>query len=468
MRLLKQVSSLKALVLGLFFMSGVSANPVLVPGVWTALGPPGIANAAYGCIDIIFDPSNHSTLYTTVQDNGLWKSTDGGSSWVQLGAGYTDPNPWDDTTGYLDVPFYVRVDPADSKHLYATVGVRGQEQGFWTSTDGGVTWIRPAAFSALAKSTTTDDVTAMAIDPTDFKHILLSSHSPWQGDVPMGVLESTDGGANWIIHPPSAGFNGSQTFGIEFLYDPAHGINDTKTWLYMGTNGFFRTTDAGATWATVSSTISSPHGLDVLHRAKNGDLYAGAFQYPVRSTDNGMTWQYTSTGLTYSEYYCIMSDGTNLYTGVSTGSNNPPDYIMTSKESDGLNWTKCDGGKESFVDGPITMAFDSVNQIMYAACWHAGILALKIPGSSTEVSVSPAKAVSVPSTSRMCEVYNGSGRIALFPNIAKQNERVDIYDVKGNLIGNSQVKSDGSIEVDKNKCGRSIMIAKVHDAGLSQ
>jgi hypothetical protein len=205
----------------------------------------------------------------------------------------------------------------------------------------------------------------------------LSSHSPWRNG-PAGILESKDGGTTWIIHQPAGGFNGSGTFGIEFLYDPSHGVGDTRTWLYMGDGGFLRTTDAGATWANVASNINAPHGLDVLHRARNGYLYAGAFQYPVRSTDNGLTWKATSTGLTYSEYYCVMSDGVNLYTAVSTGGAPGNISIMTSKESDGLTWTACDGGKEKFVDGPITMAFDSVNQILYGASWKAGVLAMKL------------------------------------------------------------------------------------------
>ena len=70
-----------------------------------------------------------------------------------------------------------------------------------------------------------------------------------------GILESKDGGLTWIAHAPVNGW-APGTPGIQFLYDPAHGVNDTKTWLYTS-EGYWRTTDAGANWTKVSDAYSN-------------------------------------------------------------------------------------------------------------------------------------------------------------------------------------------------------------------
>ena len=124
---------------------------------------------------------------------------------------------------------------------------------------------------------------------------------------------------------------------------------------------------------TLTSSLQMTHGGDQLYRAKNGALYAGAYQYPVRSVDNGATWQALKNGLVYSWYMGVCGDGTNIFLACS----NDNEPFFTSPESDGINWTPYGGGQQKFSAEPFEMRYDPKNHIMYAASWGEGLLALK-------------------------------------------------------------------------------------------
>jgi hypothetical protein len=163
------------------------------------------------------------------------------------------------------------------------------------------------------------------------------------------------------------------------LFNPELGLGDSQTWLVATDgDGFWRTTDSGAEWSQVE-TWGMPHGGNSIYYATDGVLYAGGSQYPVRSTDNGVTWAQLST-LPYAYYYAVQGDGNNLYTLNSfadSGAMYDAPY-QTSAESDGLTWTPYQSGAQHFDNGPFTMRFDKINRIMYSANWNAGIWALKV------------------------------------------------------------------------------------------
>jgi len=357
--------------------------PVLVPGTWTELTPsdaglvccPETGGNSYGVLFVEVDPGDPNTIYTGIDALGIWKTTDRGSTWKRLGS--KDQASAGPKTTYIDTPIRLRVDPADSKHLYATSGVHGSTMGFWVSNDGGDNWEMPAGFNDSGK-TTTLDVTLMAVDPSDFKHVLLASHSPWKDMGNAGILESKDGGQSWQSHAPAPSWNAG-TVGIAMLYAPAQGIGDSKTWL-VGTdgNGFWRTTDSGTTWNKVSDS-GVPHGGNEIYYTADGVLYAGATPYPMRSKDNGVTWEQLNDGLGFSYYYLVYGDGKTLYTSPAyTGTNGgaPLPYYAASETSGGA-WTP-HLPDQKLVDGPYQMKFDAANGIMYSANFGAGLLALKV------------------------------------------------------------------------------------------
>ena len=164
-------------------------------------------------------------------------------------------------------------------------------------------------------------------------------------------------------------------------------IGDSNTWLVStdGAGAFWRTTDASATWTHLDGSLSGLHGQASLYYAKTGVVYSGAAQYPIRSTDNGVTWAHLSS-LPYNYYMSVMGDGNYLYTlksgaigGGALPSPGPDDQpYATSPESDGKTWSPYRGGAQKFGNGPLVMAFDPVNRVMYSANWQWGIWALKV------------------------------------------------------------------------------------------
>lgn len=350
------------------------ASPSLTVGQWVNVTPAGVDLASsYGCNRMAMDPCHPYTLYIAIDQEGLYKTTNGGATWNLLGtpsATYNDGA----TTSFLDSPLAVKIDPGNQDHLYAVQGVRGASLGFWVSTDGGATWTMPAAFAAGAKTTWTNDVYWISVDPTDFNHFLLGFHSPWAGASESKILESIDGGSSFVPHGEAGWATG---LAVNFLYDPALGIGDSQTWL-VGTQsggGYYRTSDGGATWTRVTTQLMM-HGGTGIYYASDKTLYSGASNQILRSTDNGVT--FSIVGPKFQDgYYLAMGDGEHLYAQeANTGANSvgPQPYIVSS-ETDGTTWTP--QNSQMFSDGPYDMAFDATHHILYSSNWRAGVWALQ-------------------------------------------------------------------------------------------
>ncbi len=121
------------------------AEPALTGGVWKNITPVGVTMTADNhvfCQGVTLDPVHPYTMYLCVcaydeTKGGLFKTTDGGSTWAKIGK--------------LDEPLHLAIDPRDSKHLYCVDGVRGATTGFWVSRDGGLTWSTPPGFEAVTQ-----------------------------------------------------------------------------------------------------------------------------------------------------------------------------------------------------------------------------------------------------------------------------------------------------------------------------
>lgn len=160
--------------------------------------------------------------------------------------------------------------------------------GVWKSEDNGQSW-----------STVTDGlpnlgVSDIVIHPFHPDTMYISTGDGSSGDTySYGVLKSVDGGQTWDTTGLSFGVNE----GINIRRLLLDSVN-TNVLIAAGTEGIYRTEDAGATWQQVAQgnfcdLEFKPFAHDTVYASK-GNSSGSAF---FRSTDNGQTWNSSTNGL---------------------------------------------------------------------------------------------------------------------------------------------------------------------------
>lgn len=346
--------------------------PALTPGVWKNVSPSGDglsfgsdANLTQG---MTIDPCNSATLYLAVcavggsgsYPKGVYRTTNAGTSWVRV--------------LQADSPNHVRVNPGNPLDIYATDGVAGGTNGFYRTSDGGKTWDRKmnlCSSAGVSGGCGLNDLYDVATDPSNFEHILVSFHSPWdwnEFEAGAGILESRDGGDTWIPHKPAD--NWGQGHSVHFLYRPDLGIGSSSTWL-VGTQsgGHYRTADGGETWNQVSTTPIT-HGGSSIYYSNDKTLYAASNSGLLKSTDNGANFERLASNTNFYPIG-IIGDGETMYAGGDT--------LLTAPESAPTTWTVPPGAPAPVSGGgPFEYAFDKENRIVYAASNIQGLWALKL------------------------------------------------------------------------------------------
>lgn len=260
---------------------------------------------------IIIDPTNSDIIYVASQgplwgpggDRGLYKSTDGGKTWVQS-------LKISENTGVTDI----LMDPRDSKVLYAASYQRRRH--IWTMIDGG-----PEA--TIYKSTnagTTWEKCNNGIPSGDLGRIGLAM-SPQNPDVLYAVIEapekggffkSTDRGASWVKQ--SSYYSGSAQYYHELFPDP---IDFDKVY---AVDTYTRvTSDGGKTWNNVG--LKERHVDDHIvwvDPKNNSHLLIGGDGGLYESYDKGQTWRYFEN-LPVTQFYRIQADNDEPFYNVYGG-----------------------------------------------------------------------------------------------------------------------------------------------------
>ncbi len=207
------------------------------------------------------DPTASTTLYAAT-GRGLYKTTDGGNSWLRTGAGLRDRSV-----------LAIAVDPASPSNLYATTDTAG----VFRSEDGGEHW-REANRGIAARY-----VGAIAIDPHHGGVV-------YAGAEAGRVFRSEDSGETWTeLASPTTRV--SVTVIVE---DPK---NHDR--LFVGTNseGVFWSVDGGRTWARPSGRLSRGTVWNLAFDPASDEMFAGTHDGLFRSADHGRSWLPTNTGL---------------------------------------------------------------------------------------------------------------------------------------------------------------------------
>ena len=259
-------------------------------------GPSGDAIPIF-CLTI--DPHNHDIVWAgTSSGIGVYKSMDGGYSWVNMANNILDEFP----NGLTFRGF--TVDPRSSDIVYLAAEVHNWAGGgeflqgrefekvggiLYKTTDGGQRWEAVWRGDSLARY--------IWIDPRDPQVLYLSTgifdreaaNSDHASNTPggEGVLKSSDGGQTWEH------INNGLTnlyIGTLFMHpeDPDILLAASANNAYHEGGGTFLTENGGETWEMVAPFEAN----SVEFSTANPDIaYAGNAIFIFRSEDRGRTWQ---------------------------------------------------------------------------------------------------------------------------------------------------------------------------------
>ena len=160
------------------------------------------------------DGRNPACVWAGTDGNGLYHSTDGGSTWTSVS---------DDVLSSSTSVQAIVFSPGSAAVIYVGTG-----DGLYQSTDGGDSWV--LLDNGLSSST---GVTAVAVSPRQPSRVYAGTAN--------GVFVSTDGGSTWR--------QGGDTLSTTLVHSiVADSVNPRLA--YAGTaEGVYRTTDGGQTWS---------------------------------------------------------------------------------------------------------------------------------------------------------------------------------------------------------------------------
>ena len=238
---------------------------------WQSIGGSAIAGAAHHLLN-----NGNTTIYVGVGTRGVYRTTDGGSSWSQQVGGFR----------------------ATSNQAIATkssgeILVAGPTDVF-VSSDNGATWApRSSGLGTHAQSIVTLGVTPAG------SFLATSSQN-------ATMFRSTNNGVNWSqVSPPA------QIPGPFITFSPSV--------ILGGGSGLYRSTNDGVNWARTSTTFLQT--VNALIRHSNGTVYVGASYGGVHaSADTGKTW--TPKGLSGQDIRSLVETASGAmlaavnYTGI--------------------------------------------------------------------------------------------------------------------------------------------------------
>jgi len=251
-----------------------SGIPKSVSGNWSSMGPVGKpTGGGAGRVNFVrFDPTNSTNMFLGTPDGGLWRSTNGGTSWTTNTDQLT-------VIGCSDIA----IDPSNTQKMFLATGDGdggdSYSIGILKTIDGGTTWIPTGSALVTWTASQGRTLSRLLINPTNPQIIMAFGSN--------GIYRSTNGGTTWT--QPTGTFNG--------IMDAEFKPGDPNT-VYAAGTIFKKSIDGGATWTTVATGLTgigrlaiavSPANASYVYvlAARNSDA---GFLGLVRSTDSGTTF----------------------------------------------------------------------------------------------------------------------------------------------------------------------------------
>ncbi|MBI1769063.1 MAG: T9SS type A sorting domain-containing protein [Bacteroidetes bacterium] len=271
--------------------------------------------------------SNSQGHIFATSDSGVYRSTDGGTIWVQVNSGLPFPS------------LALAINPLNDE-LFVASGSR-----IYRSTNNGESWVLqnsttfPFGVWRLAlnnqgtlfaggnsggdslRRSTDNGITWTIMSnglPPGIQDIQIHSNSDlYVGIKNNWVFRSTDNGYNWsaLVNPGPSPDADAIAFGTSELY-----VGDDG-------RGFFKSTDGGSSWAQLNSGLpTDAYGavyVWALAVSSEGHLFAGLPRDGIyRSTNDGAQWDSINTGLDSLSrriYALLIAPSGHIFAGTTHG-----------------------------------------------------------------------------------------------------------------------------------------------------
>lgn len=281
-------------------------NVIYLPVIGRNLPPVWLGPWGGSIINIVADRRNPSVIYAGSSGGSVYKSTNGGESWLWSGKGI----------GSVSI-YSLAIDPQNSSILYAG----SYKQGVYKSTDAGNNWTR------VGSGTITGTIVyTIEVNPGNHNIIYAGTRLPGtdsNGNFVGYLFKSTDGGANW-----------SSVFSVtnDWVYDIAINPNAPETMLAAAhEHGLYRSTDYGGSggWSHIDlggGEYDKGRALAFDPRSWTGQAYYAAWHGDLfTSSSNGQYWTNSSQGMGTTHVYP---------NGIEIRPNQPDSVFLAAHSSD--------------------------------------------------------------------------------------------------------------------------------------
>ncbi len=255
-------------------------------------------------------PDNPGIMYVGVASGGVFKTDNGGATFVPV---------FDKQTSYSIGT--VTLDPRNPNTVWVGTGENNSQRsvaygdGVYRSDDAGRSWKR----MGLEKS---EHIARIVIDPRNSDVVYVAAQGPlWSDGGDRGLFKTTDGGKTW-----SSLITVSERTGVtDVVMDPRNpDVLIAATWqrrrhFYTLINGgpesaLYRSTDAGKSWKKISTGVPagtlgriglamSPKDPSVVYATiESSAADAGIY----RSLDGGISWEKRSSYQAQPMYYATI------------------------------------------------------------------------------------------------------------------------------------------------------------------
>ena len=288
--------------------------------------------------DIVFIAAQ-GALYSKSKERGIYKSTDGGSTWKNVL--YVD-----DKTGCAELS----MDMNNPSILYAAMWEHGRQpwkvtsggpgSGLYKSTDGGEHWDK--MLEGLPKEM---GKMAIAVCRSNSEKVYALIESDWDKEA-GGLYVSNNAGKSWSQVSSDHRIIGRAWYYIKLFTDP---LNENV--VYVMNAPAMRSIDGGKNWEDISATHGDHHNLWINPNNSKNMIIADDGGAAI-TFNQGKTWS-SQNNMPTAQFYRINADNQFPY-HIYGGQQDNSSVNITSRElgSAGISntgWSHSAGGESAFL-----------------------------------------------------------------------------------------------------------------------